>query len=170
MAKLPWIERTFSFPDPVGTSPDVLERFRGTPARVEDRVRGLSRQALTRSDGGWSIQQNIGHLLDLEPLWGARVDDFLAGKPALRAADMTNAATHLAAHNGREIAELLAAFRRERQRHTARLESLGEADFARTATHPRLNIPMRLVDAVTFVCQHDDYHLARIGELARTFG
>lgn len=170
MPKLPWTERKFSFPDDVRTYPDVIERFRGTPARLEDRVRGLAREVLTRSDGGWTILQNIGHLLDLEPLWDGRLDDFLAGKPELRAADITNRASNEADHNARDVNDLLAAFRRERTRQAARLDALAEADFARVSVHPRLRVRMRLVDAAAFVCMHDDYHLARIGELVRRFG
>ena len=41
--------------------------------------------------------------------------------------------------------------------------------LARTALHLRLNIPMRLVDMILFQAEHDDYHLARSGELARLF-
>ena len=169
-AKLPWIQRSFTFDVPVEIYPDVVERFRGTPARVEDRVRGLSRAALTRSDGGWSIQENVGHLLDLEAVFGGRIDDFLAGKAVLRAADITNRVTNEARHNEREIGELLGAFRREREGQAARLEGLSAGEFSRVSEHPRLKQKMRLVDAVAFVCAHDDYHLARIGELVRRFG
>jgi hypothetical protein len=35
--------------------------------------------------------------------------------------------------------------------------------------HPRLNQPMRVVDLLFFVAEHDDYHLARISELIREF-
>jgi uncharacterized damage-inducible protein DinB len=168
-ARLPWVQRTFTFDFHVDTYPDVIARFRGTPARLEEAVRGIPPSTLTRSDGGWSIKQNIGHLLDLEPLWDGRLDDFLSGKPVLRAADITNQATNRAGHNETDIIDLLAAFRAHRQRQAARLDELAPADFARTAEHPRLKIPMRLVDAVTFVCCHDDYHLARIDELRRAF-
>ena len=89
MTKLPWFSRAFNFDYPVERWPDILERFRGTPARIEDKVTGLSRDLLTRRDGRtWSIQENIGHLLDLEPLFDGRLDDFLAGREVLRAADV----------------------------------------------------------------------------------
>ena len=68
MPRWPWVERKFNFDFPPEKFPDLLERVRGTPARVEDIVRGLPRDVLTRTDGpGWSIQQNIGHLTDLPP-------------------------------------------------------------------------------------------------------
>lgn len=168
-ALLPWVERKFSFEFDVRTFADIVERFRGTPARIEERVRGLSRAALTRSDGGWSIQENVGHLADLEPLWAGRLSDFLAGLPVLRSADITNQATVRAGHNARQIDDLTREFRTLREQHVARLEALTIEEFSKVAEHPRLKVPMRLIDAVAFVCAHDDYHLARIGELRRKF-
>lgn len=171
MPSWPWFVRRFTFDYPVSKHPDLVERFRGLPARVEERVAGLTRDQLTWTDGkGWSIQENVGHLLELERLFDGRLDDYLAGKSLLRAADLTNRATHEANYNARDIGVLLAALRSARSAQVARLERLADADFARTATHPRLQIPMRLVDAVCFVCEHDDYHLARIGELRRAMG
>ena len=51
------------------------------------------------------------------------------------------------------------------------MEHLGtfEPDvFARTSLHLRLKQPMRLVDHLYFVAEHDDHHLAKIGELIDT--
>ena len=36
--KFAWFERKFSFDFPVGKYPDIVERLRGTPVRVEERV------------------------------------------------------------------------------------------------------------------------------------
>ena len=106
-------------------------------------------------------------MADVERLPMGRLDDYLAGESTLRAADMSNRRTHEAGHHDKPIATLLAAFRAERARFIERLDSLDGADFARVATHPRLNVPMRLVDMCRFQADHDDYHLARISELVR---
>jgi hypothetical protein len=112
-----WADRRFSFDLPEALFPVVVERLRGTPARIEDKVRGLSPAVLIRRDGGaWSIQEHIGHLLDLDELHAGRLDDFLAGAAVLRPADMTNRKTWEANHNARPIADLLRDFRRERER------------------------------------------------------
>lgn len=169
--KAPWFERKFSFDFPVGEYPDLIERLRGTPARVEELVRGLAPGVLTRRDGEtWSIQENVGHLTDLEVLMAGRIDDFLAGKAVLRAADLTNRRTHEAGHNRLEITAVLAEFRAARGATVAKLERLAESDFGRVGLHPRLNAPMRLVDSMYFQASHDDYHLARISELKRAMG
>jgi hypothetical protein len=40
------------------------------------------------------------------------------------------------------------------------LEPLTEAEIERRAVHPRLRIPVRLIDWAEFVADHDDHHLA----------
>lgn len=170
MAKWPWIERKFNFDCPPTKFPDILERFRGTPARLEERVAGLPAAVLTRRvEKGWSIQENVGHLLEAERLPQQRVEEVLAGESVMCAADMTNRRTHEGNYNARHIEVLLNAFRREREKLTARLEQLDESDWGKSAMHPRLQQPMRIVDIALFHSEHDDYHLARIGELIRAF-
>lgn len=165
----PWIERSFRFDFPVAKLPDLLERWRGTPVRLDDMLRNVSRDALTASDGGWSILQNVGHLLDLEYLPRQRIDEILAGKDVLVAADMANRATNQADHNSRDKDDLIAEFRKARLETVTRVESLPESDLARAALHPRIKQPMRIVDIVYFDCEHDDYHLGRIRTLLNKF-
>src|SRR6185503_9305922 len=102
-----WFERKFELGLPIDAFPEILERLRGTPARLEERVRGLSREVLTRRAGeAWSIQENVGHLVDLEPLWSARLDEFLRGGDHLQAADLQNRKTHEAGHNDADLSRL----------------------------------------------------------------
>jgi uncharacterized damage-inducible protein DinB len=163
-----WFDRRFNFDLPEKLFPVVVERLRGTPVRIEDKVRGLSPAVLTRREGdAWSIQEHLGHLLDLDGLHDGRLDDFLAGAKILRAADLTNRKTHEAGYNQRPLADLLQAFRRERERFVARLDAWDENLISRTALHPRLNQPMRVIDMALFTAEHDDHHLARMTELAR---
>jgi uncharacterized damage-inducible protein DinB len=123
---------------------------------------------LVRKQGGkWSIQEHAGHLLDLESLWMARVEDYMSNKAELTVADLSNRKTHEAGHNDRGVAEILAEFRKARLRLVSRVEQLDSELFAGTRLHPRLKQPMRLVDHLYFVAEHDDHHLARIWELIR---
>jgi uncharacterized damage-inducible protein DinB len=143
-------------------------RLSGTPVRLEELTASLGSEALRHKPGGaWSIQENAGHLLDLETLWLARVDDFVEGRETLLAADLTNRKTHEARHNERPLADILRAFRSDRGALVKRLQGLDHSLFARTALHPRLRSRMRLVDHLFFVAEHDDHHLARIAELSR---
>ena len=164
------IRRQFSFELPLGLYGNVLERVRGTPARLEDLTRGLSAEVLTRRhEDKWSIQEQAGHLLDLEELGMKRLDDFEAGRDTLTAADMSNQKTHEANHNANSIERILNEFRRERLAFVARLDSYDEVFVARMALHPRLNQKIRVIDLVLFIAEHDDHHLARISELKRQF-
>jgi uncharacterized damage-inducible protein DinB len=163
-----WFERSFPSGLPAGLFPGLVERLRGTPARLEEAARELSVSVLTeKPEGCWSIQEHVGHLGDLEELWSGRLDDFAAGNATLRPADLENRRTHQADHNRAEIDDLLASFRRQRQAIVARLHNLGDSGVAATARHPRLDQPMSLIDMLYFLAEHDDHHLARIAELKR---
>jgi hypothetical protein len=168
--RIKWTDRRFDFNFPVALYPEMIERVRGTPARLEDRVRSQPAAILRRRDGDrWSIQENAGHLLDLESLVMQRIDEYAAGAAALHAADMSNRKTYEANHNEVPVESILRAFRDQRMKVVERLDGFDLEMFARTALHPRLNVPMRLVDMILFQAEHDDYHLARISELARLF-
>jgi len=165
-----WTERQFRFDFPVTKLPDLLERIRGTPARMEERVRDVPRDLLVRRpEKGWSIQENIGHLLDLGYLPMQRIGEILSGTEVLVAADMANRKTHEADHNSKDVRDLLRAFRHDREKLVSRFEQLDPSDLEKAALHPRLKQPLRIVDIAYFDAEHDDYHLARIGALIRKF-
>jgi uncharacterized damage-inducible protein DinB len=167
---LKWTDRKFDFTFPVELYPEMIERLRGTPARLEDRVKATKPELLTRRDGDrWSIQENAGHLLDLESLVAGRLDEYLAGAATLHAADMSNRKTHESDHNRAAMEAILSTFRHQRLALIDRLDSLPPETFGVVAQHPRLDVPMRLVDMIFFQAEHDDYHLARISELIRLF-
>lgn len=149
-------------------APNLLERLRGTPARLEERVAGRSPNRMTDASGDrWSAQKNVGHLLDLEPLWAGRIDDILAGTEVMAAADLENRATHDTDHDSRALKDLLADFRTARAELVATLEALDPDILGATALHPRLRQPMSIIDLMHFVAEHDDHHLAEITRLLR---
>jgi len=167
-----WFERKFDFTFPVEQHPNLCARLRGTPARLEEIVRGADGDVLVKKpvrkpgeNEKWSAQEHAGHLVDLEPLWMARVDDYLTKAAELTVADLSNRKTFEAQHNQRPIEEILAEFRSARLRLASRVEKIDPAIFARALLHPRLKTPMRLVDHLYFVAEHDDHHLAHIWEL-----
>jgi uncharacterized damage-inducible protein DinB len=161
-----WFERKLEFSFPAEVYPNLIVRLRGTPARLEEILHGCSRQTLiTKPEGKWSAQEHTGHLLALEPLWLARIEDYVNGSEQLSAADLTNRNTDEANYNARELAEILTEFRRARMKLADRAEELNAGLFGRTIPHPRLKQPMRLADHLYFVAEHDDHHLAKIWEL-----
>lgn len=165
-----WFDRKFELGLGMDATPELLERLRRTPEHLADAVRGLSPEILTRRrDGKWSIQENAGHLLDLESLWAQRIDDYDKAALELHPADLENRKTHEAGHNDRPIAEILAQFKTERGAIVEKVARMTSADLARTSLHPRLKQPMSVVDLCFFVAEHDDHHLGTIAELKTAF-
>src|SRR3954449_5090315 len=110
-----WFERQFDFSFPVEMYPMVCVRLLGTPARLEELLSGVSREVLTaKLDSKWSIQEHVGHLVDMEPLWLWRLQDFLGGRETLTIADLSNRRTHEANHNRHELKKILGEFRSTR--------------------------------------------------------
>jgi uncharacterized damage-inducible protein DinB len=167
IARKAWFTRTFTFDLEPWMMPNLIERLRGTHARLAERLAGVPREVLTRAPapGKWSIQENVGHLADLEALWMKRLQESLAGAKDLTAADVTNKKTHDARHGEKGFREVLEQFRRERAGYVAALEPLGEKQVAMGGLHPRLEVPMRIIDQAFFVAEHDDHHLAAIREM-----
>lgn len=162
----PWFQREFDFTFPVEHCPNICIRLRGTAARLEEMLLGVPHDALIhKPQGKWSAQEHAGHLLDLESLWMARVDDFLKERDTLTVADLSNRKTHEANHNARELKGVLTSFRAARLRLIDRVGDIQPSLFARRVVHPRLKQSMRLVDHLYFVAEHDDHHLARIREM-----
>jgi uncharacterized damage-inducible protein DinB len=163
-----WFDRRFDLGLPASAFPPILGRLRSLPDRIEQAVRTAPPDRLKlRVNDAWSIQENVGHLLDLESLWEQRLDDFDAGVTVLHPADLENRKTHEANHNAREIADLLRELRTARMRIVGRLERMTVPELSRVSLHPRLQQPMSVVDLAFFVAEHDDHHLNTIGELSR---
>ncbi|MCW3465224.1 DinB family protein [Chitinophaga nivalis] len=163
MKQTAWFNRKFPLIEDNGVFPSILERLAGTAARVEEIVRQLPPAILTRKrDEKWTIQEEIGHLSDMEPLWTGRFDDFINGATELTVADLTNRKTHEANHNATAITVLLQQFREQRAAMVSKLRGLEEVQLEKTALHPRLKTPMRVIDLAYFVAEHDDHHLAAI--------
>ena len=166
--RIKWTERKFDFSQPVSLLPMTLSRLRGTPVRLAHIVASHSPEMLKKKSGNaWSIQEHIGHLLDLEELHEGRIDDFLAGKEILRAADMSNAKTYAASHNDADSKNILEAFRQKRTIFIERLEKLPDDVLHRSALHPRLKVQMRPVDMALFTAEHDEQHFAIIHEIEK---
>jgi uncharacterized damage-inducible protein DinB len=165
----PWVERTFAFDHLTkGDFAPLVDRLRATPQRIEQVVKDLPPDHLTRREGEtWSIQEQVGHLLEVDALHDGRLDDYRAGASVLRPADMENTRTKEARYNDREFDDVLADFRRVRGRFVERLEAWDPDERLASAVHPRLQQPMRVVDMLLFAAEHDAHHLACIEGLAR---
>jgi hypothetical protein len=177
MQRMKWFERKFDTQQPVGIFPNLLVRLSGTPARLEEMVKALPKEILaTRVENPsktpdakpiWSVLEQIGHLIVIEELHDGRIDDFKAGLPALRAADLQNKKTWEGDFNSQSADKLLAEFRNVRRHFIGRLDELEDEVISRLSLHPRLQRPMTVVDMAFFVAEHDDLHLTLITEISR---
>jgi uncharacterized damage-inducible protein DinB len=170
MNKTKWLERKFKFDLPQEDFNSILIRLLETPDKVEQLVLSISPDLLIKkTNSGWSIQEHIGHLVDLEELHEGRITDFKEGNVVLRAADMKNIKTEESNHNMKDIKELLTQMRELRTKFVYRLKELDDKVLAHVVLHPRLNQPMRPVDMAYFVAEHDEHHINSMIELKKEF-
>lgn len=170
MQQIKWFERKFDFSFEQNIFPSIIERLEGTSIRLIKKNEQIPFELLEfKQNKKWSIKENIGHLIDLEPIWQKRLDDIIANKEYLSAVDLNNKKTDLAKHNNTDIKELLNQFQEIRQITLNSLSKLEERDVYKAAIHPRIKKPMRIMDLFLFVAEHDDHHLSRITEIITTY-
>lgn len=168
ITQTPWFQRKFNLDFPIGLFPVIMNRLEGALPRIRAITKNTSEEVLTRKPNNeWSAKEQIGHLYDLEELWYGRVEDFLSGKEVLRTADLRNVKTNEADHNKKEIGDLIELFSSERNKLIEKVKNIDESSASMTSLHPRLQTPMRLIDHLFFIAEHDDHHLTKIAELLR---
>ena len=167
MKQTKWFERQFPIIQDNGLLPTIIERLEGTGARLVSKMERIDFTRVSPVNDRWSIKKEIGHLLDLEPLWLERAIQIINNIPRLVAADLTNKKTNETNHDERNVKDLVAEFAENRKRFTDLLRNVTDEDLQKTSIHPRLGTPMKIVDLAYFVAEHDDHHLARITFLSQ---
>ena len=162
MKRTLWLNRNFLSVTDNGLYLNILERVEGSPARLKEKLTLVKTDLNLITTKGWSIKKETGHLADLEPLWYERAIQILEGKEILTAADMTNRKTYETDYDTFSIEDILHEFEIQRNLLTETLRNVKEEDLLKSSLHPRLNIPMKLIDLAFFVSEHDDHHLATI--------
>ncbi len=166
MKQIRWFDRKFDFSYEQNIFPSIIERLEGTPLRMKHKLSQIpTEQLIIKTEEKWSINENVGHLVDVEPIWQGRLDDILVDKEFLRSADLENNKTDLARHNEKKIEVHLKEFQAIREHTLNNLRILTEKEIYKFSLHPRLKTPMRIMDLFLFVAEHDDHHLAKISEL-----
>ena len=163
----PWFERSFQFDFPVTHFPVIFSRLEGSIFRLQCILANADEEACSYNKEGWSVKEHLGHLTDLEDLWWKRLQDFLEGKAVLSPADLNNTKTKEARHNEKSLEGLMQDFVRERQLILETVYGYDKGTLGLLSVHPRLQQPMRLIDSLYFVAEHDDHHIAKISALLR---
>jgi uncharacterized damage-inducible protein DinB len=147
--------------------PVIFSRLEGSIFRLYQLLSNADDETCSIRKQGWSVKEHVGHLYDLEELWWKRLQDFLQNREILTSADLNNEKTHKAGHNEMQLEKLVEKFTLERQKILETVYEYNENILSITSLHPRLNTPMRLIDSLYFVAEHDDHHIAAISDLLR---
>jgi uncharacterized damage-inducible protein DinB len=157
-----WFDRKFEFGFGMERYDSLHERLQNAPVRYKQEVLDLPEKILQLTEGKWSVKENIGHLLLLEPLWYIRFKEIQEGRTEMSPADLNNTATHESSFNDIVIQTLIERFTKTRNKTMNFLNDLKQDAFLQSSVHPRLQRPMRIIDMMHFVAEHDDHHLHTI--------
>lgn len=162
MTKTAWFDRKFSFGFEAGMLPFFLERLNGSIARLQQKTHGVPDAVLsTMLEGKWSIKQNIGHLAEVDEIANQRLAQIVAGVSPMAPAVVQPGRDY----NAMPLEDLLEYFRTSRTKNLGNFAAIREEDFTKTSIHPRLQLPLSVVDVAYFDAEHDDHHIVRINEL-----
>ena len=165
-----WFDRSFRFDFEPDIFPALVARLKQYPQQLRSLFADFPPEKLReKSDGKWSALEQLGHLIVLESLWQTRIHEFLAkeaSKKELSPADLDNKATGEADFNSQSLNDLLDRFEGIRAATILILDQ-ANPDPSYELWHPRLRKPMRLVDHLYFMAEHDDHHRKSIERLAQ---
>jgi len=162
-----WAHRPFHFPEDVSEMPSQMLHLKTFPSHLALTLREISKDKLTtRQDGKWSIQEHLGHLIDLEDLPTLRVKEILQGKDTLTPADMSNKNTWDKNYNEKNLYGLCESFIERRNKLVKLLAGFSDSQLLKWTYHERLHRNMSILDLTYFQCQHDHYHHEMIMHLA----
>ncbi len=145
-----------------------LAHLERTPAALDALLRGLPEARLHATEGGdtFSPFDVVGHLIDGEETdWMVRALIIL-GDDAERTFRPYDRFRHRERNRGRTIDALLDEFAALRRANLARLRALpiGDAELARTATHPALGT-VTLAQLLSAWTVHDLGHVAQVSRV-----
>ena len=116
---------------------DLIERYRAGSAAVEEAIAGITDAELDRrpaGEGEWTAREVIHHLADSESMAYIRLRRLIAeDDPLIQAYDEPEWARRL--HYDRPIEPSLAVLKAVRGASLQLLESITDAEWARTGTH-----------------------------------
>jgi len=158
-----WFDRKFDSNVSIDHFGEILRRLENFPVVLHKWLKTCPKAMTTfKSEGKWSVNENIGHLTLLESLWRRRFQDIKDEKQDMFPADLNNTATEQASFNTLAMNDLINRLAYERAKTIALLRQISKDDLLKKSTHPRLNLQMTIVDLMYFVAEHDDHHMQAI--------
>lgn len=142
------------------------------PSLIAAAVAGLDDATLRfkPAPGKWCILEILGHLADIEVLYGYRMRQMIADKePVIAPVDQDDWARNLG-YLEATPAELLDAYQAARRANLRLLRRLRPADLEKGAFHPERGGKVTLAELLGMMAGHDPNHLAQIERLKREAG
>lgn len=139
---------------------ELIAEFEQFPELLSTTIKDLdSERLLHKPNGKWSIQEHAGHLLAIESLWIARLDDFMLKHEVLRPWNGTNEETDQAQFNLQKLHRILSDFEQIRSGHS-RMIKLSEQQLKEVkCLHPRTQMVVSFEDHLKMMVHHDKQHL-----------
>ena len=143
-----------------------------SPRKIAAAVSGLSDKALRYkpAPNRWSILEILGHLADIEIVYGYRMRQILADKkPVIAPIDQDDWARNLG-YMEAAPAELVAVYGLNRHNNLRLLRRLKPGDLEKAAYHPERKCDVTLAEMVEMMAGHGPNHLQQIERLKKEAG
>jgi hypothetical protein len=149
-----------------------IETMEKSPKQVAAAVSGLPEKVLRYkpSPDKWSIHEILGHLADVEIVYGYRLRQMLADmKPVIAPMDQNDWVRNLG-HTETPPPELVALYGLNRHANLRLLQRLTLGDLAKSAFHPETKKDLTVEELVERMGAHGASHLEQIEGLKRETG
>jgi uncharacterized damage-inducible protein DinB len=149
-----------------------LEAAEKSPKQIAAAVSGLPEKVLRYKPvpDKWSIHEVLGHLADIEIVYGYRLRQMLADKkPVIAPIDQNDWARNLS-HTETPPAELVALYGLNRLANLRLLQRLKPADLAKSAYHPETKTEFTVAQLIERMATHGASHLEQIERLKKDAG
>jgi DinB superfamily len=145
----------------------LLDAAEKSPKQIAAAVSGLSQEVLRfrSSPRKWCVLEILGHLADIEIVYGYRLRQMLAdSEPVLAPLDQDAWARNLD-YLDSPPSELLAFYGLGRHHNLRLLRTLKPGDLSKSAFHPEMQQQMTVADLVERMAAHGAAHLQQIEKL-----
>ena len=144
-----------------------LDAAEKSPEKIAAAVSGLSAEALRfkPSPDKWCVLEILGHLADVEIVYGYRLRQMLADeKPVIAPMDQNAWAKNLG-YMDVPSPELVAFYGLARHHNLRLLRRLKSSDFEKSAFHPEMQRAMTVAEIVERMSEHGTGHHRQIEQL-----
>lgn len=133
------------------------------PARLSALVTPLTDAQLhfRPDDKEWSVLENIGHLVDIDPLYVDRIDRILSEERPVFAPFDPDAGVRAAHYQHQNVSDLLATYIAQRQATIDGLSTIVPDELTRIGIHAKYG-EVSIARLVELLAGHDEVHYTQI--------